>query len=521
MNLYRAIGSIGGLTMVSRILGFARDMIGSRVLGASHANDAFNLAFLLPNIFRRLFAEGAFSSGFVPLFSRRLAAGGHEDAQAFSNEILAVFMPALLLVTVVFEIFMPGILLLVVPEYGDVPGKLELAVELTRWTFPYLLFISLVALLSGVLNSLTRFAVAAFAPALLNVALIIALLVAPPDNIETVRYMAIAVLAGGIAQFLLCWIAVRQAGVHLHFGRPRLTPAVRELVVLILPATAAAGVYQISQLFYAYFSARLGEGALTKLSYADRLNQLPLSIIGTALGVAILPAISQAIAKGEDIEAADVQARAFDLSMLLTLPATLALMVASGPIIGALYQGGEYTVEAARVTGNILAILVTGLPAYVLVKVLTPNFYARKDVKTPVRIAMGVLAAGIVANFILIPYMGIYSLATVTSASAWVNFVLLFVILHARGQFRMPAWLVTRVGKQLLAAVAMGASLYAVKIAAGGLFFGGVLERIAGLGALVGVGAIVYFAVAWMIGGMDRQAIAALRRRANSEELPE
>ena len=330
--------------MVSRVLGFARDMIGSRVLGASHANDAFNLAFLLPNIFRRLLAEGAFSSGFVPLFSRRLAAGGHEDAQAFSNEILAVFMPALLLVTVVFEIFMPGVLLLVVPEYGNVPGKLELAVELTRWTFPYLLFISLVALLSGVLNSLTRFAVAAFAPALLNIALIIALLVAPPDTIETVRYMAIAVLLGGIAQFLLCWIAVRQAGVRLHFGRPRLTPAVRELVVLILPATAAAGVYQISQLFYAYFSASLGEGALTKLSYADRLNQLPLSIIGTALGVAILPAISQAIAKGEDSEAADVQARAFDLSMLLTLPATLALMVAAGPIIGALYQGGQYTV---------------------------------------------------------------------------------------------------------------------------------------------------------------------------------
>ena len=519
MNLYRAIGSIGGLTMVSRVLGFARDMIGSRVLGASHANDAFNLAFLLPNIFRRLFAEGAFSSGFVPLFSRRLAAGGPEDAQAFSNERLAVFMPALLLVTVVFEIFMPGILLVVVPEYGQVPEKLPLAIELTRWTFPYLLFISLVALLSGVLNSLTRFAVAAFAPALLNIALIIALLIAPPDNIETVRYMAIAVLVGGVAQFALCWFAVRKAGVHLHFGRPRLTPAVRELVVLILPATAAAGVYQISQLFYAYFSARLGEGALTKLSYADRLNQLPLSIIGTALGVAILPAISQAIARGEETEAADVQARAFDLSMLLTLPATLALMVAAGPIIGALYQGGEYTIEAARVTGNILAILVTGLPAYVLVKVLTPNFYARKDVKTPVRIAMGVLAAGIVANFVLIPYMGIYSLATVTSASAWINFGLLFVILYARGQFRMPRWLVARLGKQLLAAVAMGVSLYAIRIAAGDLFFGGVLERMAGLGALVGVGAIVYFTVAWMIGGMDREAIAALRRRAKTEEI--
>ena len=521
MNLYRAIGSIGGLTMVSRVLGFARDMIGSRVLGASHANDAFNLAFLLPNIFRRLFAEGAFSSGFVPLFSRRLAAGGHEDAQAFSNEILAVFVPALLAVTLVFEIFMPGVLWLVVPDYAETAGKFELAVELTRWTFPYLLFISLVALLSGILNSLTRFAIAAFAPALLNVALIIGLLVSPPDNVETVRNMAIAVLAGGIAQFALCWAAVRKAGVKLHFGRPRMTPAVKELVILILPATAAAGVYQISQLFYAYFSAGLGEGALTMLSYADRLNQLPLSIIGTALGVAILPAISQAIARGQDTEASDVQARAFDLSMLLTLPATLALAVAAGPIIGALYQGGEFSLEAARVTGNILAILVTGLPAYVLVKVLTPNFYARKDVKTPVWIAMGVLLGGIVANFALIPVIGIYSLATVTSASAWINFGLLFAILHARNQFRMPGWLVGRVSKQLIAAAAMAASLYAVKIAAGDLFFGGVLERVIGLGALVGVGAIVYFAVAWMIGGMDREAIAALRRRGKSEEVPE
>ncbi|MEO5972287.1 MAG: murein biosynthesis integral membrane protein MurJ, partial [Sphingomicrobium sp.] len=322
MNLLKATGTIGGLTMVSRVLGFARDMIGSRMLGASHANDAFNLAFLLPNIFRRLFAEGAFSSGFVPLFSRRLEAGGHEDAQAFSNEILAVFMPALLLVTLVFEIAMPGVLWLVASRYAETPGKFDLAVELTRWTFPYLLFISLVALLSGVLNSLTRFAVAAFAPALLNIALIVALLVSPPGNDATVRAMAIAVLVGGVFQFLLCWVAVRRAGVRLRFGRPRMTPAVRELVVLILPATVAAGVYQISQLFYGYFSTRLGEGALTNLSYADRLNQLPLSIIGTALGVAILPSISQAIARDDTVEAADVQARAFDLSMLLTLPAT-------------------------------------------------------------------------------------------------------------------------------------------------------------------------------------------------------
>jgi putative peptidoglycan lipid II flippase len=520
MNLLKAIGTIGGLTMVSRVLGFARDMIGSRVLGASHANDAFNVAFTLPNIFRRLFGEGAFASGFVPLFSRRLASGGHEDAQRFSNEILAVFMPTLLAVTLVFEIAMPAFLWLIVSDYAATPGKFELAVELTRYTFPYLIFISLVALLSGVLNSLTRFAVAAFAPALLNIALIVALLIAPGGGAETVRAMALAVLVGGVLQFALCWVAVRQAGVKLHFGRPRLTPAVRELIVLIVPATAAAGVYQISQLFYTFFSSRLGEGALTNLGYADRLNQLPLSIIGTALGTAILPTISRSIERKADAEAANTQARAFDLAMLLTLPATLALAVAAGPIIAALFQGGRYTAEDAAITGNILAILVTGLPAYVLVKVLTPGFYARKDVKTPVTIAVAILAGSIVANFVLIPVMGIYSLATVTSTGAWLNMALLFAILAARGHFRLPGWLVSRMARQLIAAAAMAAVLYFLQQPLAGQFAASAGRRIMAVGALVGAGAVVYFGVAWIIGGIDRDDFKTLFRRARPEEAP-
>jgi putative peptidoglycan lipid II flippase len=518
MNLWKATGTIGGLTMVSRLLGFARDMIGARILGASHQNDAFNVAFWLPNIFRRLFAEGAFSAGFVPLFSRRMAAGGVEDAQRFSNEILAVFMPALLAITLLFEIVMPAFLGVIISDYAGTPGKFELAVELSRWTFPYLLFISLVALLSGVLNSLTRFAVAAFAPALLNMVLIAALLLAPggdsPEElVTTVRFMAIAVLAGGILQFALCWAAVRRSGVRLHFGRPRLTPAVKELVILILPATAAAGVYQISQLFYTFFASRLGEGALTNLFYADRLNQLPLSIIGTALGTAILPSISRAIEKREDHVASDIQARAFDLAMLLTLPATIALSVAAIPIVSTLFEGGNYTMAAAAVTGNILSILVLGLPAYVLVKVLTPAFYARKDVKTPVTIAMAILAASVVANFLLIPEIGIYSLAAVTSAGAWLNFLLLFLILAARGHFRMPGWLISRVARQMAAAGAMGAALFFLQRMLAGLFAGGGLEQALGLAIIVGAGGILYFAIAWTIGAMDREDIMTLLRR--------
>jgi putative peptidoglycan lipid II flippase len=202
------------------------------------------------------------------------------------------------------------------------------------------------------------------------------------------------------------------------------------------------------------------------------------------------------------------------------LPATLALSVTAFPIIAALFQGGNYSIEDAAVTGRVLAILVLGLPAYVLVKVLTPGFYARKDVKTPVYIAMSLLAGSIVANFLLIPVLGIYALPTVTSAAAWLNFLLLFVILAIRGHFRMPGWLASRIGRQLIAAVLMGAVLYFLQRLLGDVFVGGVTERVIGLGLIVGTGALVYFSVAWVIGGIDRADIKTLFRRAKPEEAP-
>ena len=262
------------------------------------------------------------------------------------------------------------------------------------------------------------------------------------------------------------------------------------------------------------FLCLLANGGSAALAQANSDSSAACSY----LGVAILPALSQAIARDDHDGATDVQARALDLSMLLTLPATLALAVAAVPIIGALFQGGEYSVEAARTTGNILAILVTGLPAYVLVKVVTPAFYARKDVRTPVLIAMAILVGGIVANFILIPVIGIYSLAAVTSASAWINFALLFGILFARGHFRVPGWLFGRLALQLVAALAMAGSLYGVRYALEGWFFGSVAQRFLGLAALVGIGGLVYFTLAWLIGGIDRQAIKDLRRKREPKE---
>ena len=514
MNLLKAGGTIGGLTLVSRILGFAREMVFARVLGAGMAADAFMLAFIIPNLFRRLFGEGAFSQGFVPLFSQRLhGKGGMEEAKQFAEEVLAVFLPALMLITIIFVIFMPAFAWVIASGWRDDPEKFVLAVELSRMTFPYLIFISLVSLFSGVLNSLTRFTAAAFAPSLLNMALIAALLIVPVGGPATAQAMAIAVVAGGVFQLGLCIAATVRAGVSLRLRPPRMTPRVKELLILILPATLGGGLYYVSQLFYAYFATSLPEGSLVYLAFADRLNQLPLAIIGSAIGTAMLPAVSKHIGLGEPGEAARLQGQATELAMLLTIPAAIALAVVSRPIVSTLFEGGRFSAEDAATTAMVLSIIVAGLPAYVMIKVLTPGFYARKDMKTPVLIAFASLVVGVTANFILIPIMGIAALATTTAASAWLNALLLYMLLARRGHFHFESWLVSRLLRQLFAAAAMAAALYFLEGALGGLFDGSTIKGFLGVAILVSVGAGVYFGLAWMIGAMDKEDVMLLLRR--------
>jgi putative peptidoglycan lipid II flippase len=514
MNLIKATGTIGGLTMVSRVLGFAREMVFARIMGAGREADAFALAFLIPNLFRRLFGEGAFAAGFVPLFSKRLnGEGGMEEARKFAEEVQSIFLPILIGVTAIFMIFMPAFVWLLAEGWREDPGKFALAVELSRITFPYLIFISLVSLLSGVLNSLTRFVAAAFAPALLNIALIVAQVVVPEGGVATARALAVGVIAGGVLQLALCWISVRRAGLKIGLKRPRMTPRVRELLILILPATLGSGIYYISQFFYAYFATNLPEGSLVYLGFADRLNQLPLAIIGSALGTAILPTISRAIDNGNSERAAHVQAQATELSMLLTLPAAVALAVTAGPIIAALFQGGRFTAQDAATTSLVLSIIVAGLPAYVLIKVLTPGFYARKDMKTPVYIAFAALILAVISNFALIPVMGISALAFTTAASAWLNAGALYFILHRRGHYRIPGLVWLRIAKQLLAAAVMAVALYFLQDLLGGFFTGSAGRRIIGVGALVGVGVVIYFGLAWVLNAMDKDEVMGLFRR--------
>jgi putative peptidoglycan lipid II flippase len=511
MNLIKSTGTIGGLTLVSRIAGFAREMLMSRVMGASWQADAFFVAFRLPNTFRRLFGEGAFSAGFVPLYAQRLhGTGGNDEAKRFSEEVLAVFVPTLILFTLVFEIIMGPFVFLISGYQGE---KLTLATFLTQITFPYLVLISLVSLFSGILNSLARFTAAAFAPALLNLAMLTALIFVPVGGRTTAIALAVAVTLGGVLQLGLLIAACARAGIVLKLRKPRMTPGVRQFVRVVVPATLGAGVYQISAFIDTFFLTRIGTGAMSYFNYADRLNQLPLGVIGAALGTAILPQVSKHVGANEPDKAARVQGQATELAMLLCLPAALALAVSSLPLVSALFQGGRFTPEDARLTALTLSIVVLGLPAYVLVKVLTPGFYARQDTATPVKVAVFILVCTVVLNFLLIPPFGIAGLASAIAICSWLNCVILYIILHRRGHFRIEKWLASRIARQFIAAAAMGLALVAIRMLLSGWFAGSVGERLAGVVAIVGGGMAVYFPLVWILGGTDRDELKALLRR--------
>lgn len=500
--------------MVSRVLGFAREMVMARILGANMFADAFLVAFRLPNTFRRFFGEGAFSAGFVPLFSQRFhGEGGLEEAKKFSEEVLAVFLPALLAFTIIGQIAMPAMVWLLASGYAGDPAKFELTNWLSRLTFPYLMLISLVSLYSGVLNSMHKFAAAAFAPALLNLVMLAALLLVPTGGAASAQALSIAVVVGGVIQLALVWWAARSAGISLRLRRPRMTPGVRQFFRVVIPATFAAGVYQVSILIDTQFVSYLTEGSMAHLNYADRLNQLPLGIIGTALGTAILPSISKFVDQGKPEEAEKIQNQALELGMLLTLPAAVAFAAAGVPLVTALFRGGEFTPEDAIVTGNTLAIIALGLPAYVLVKVLTPGFFAREDTKTPLRIAMWVLGGNIALNFALVPWFGLYGLALALALTAWLNCAMLYLTLRKRGHFHVSARVAARVLRQLIAAAAMGATLYAVNVFLGSMFDGSAIERMIALITLVGAGGTVYFGLGWMIGAIDRDDVLVLLKR--------
>jgi len=282
---------------------------------------------------------------------------------------------------------------------------------------------------------------------------------------------------------------------------------------VVIPATLGAGVYQISAFIDTFFLTRIGEGAMSYFNYADRLNQLPLGVIGAALGTAILPQVSRHVGANDPTAAARVQGEATELATLLCLPAAIALSVSAGPLVAALFEGGRFSASDAAATALTLAIIVCGLPAYVLVKVLTPGFYARQDTATPVKTAGVVLFANVALNFLLIPPFGIAGLAAAIAICSWLNCVILYVILHRRGHFRVEPWLMSRIARQLFAGAVMAAALWAIKMSLADWFSGSTGHRLLGVIAIVGGGMAVYFPLVWLVGGVDQEAIKHLLRR--------
>lgn len=528
MSLVRNVGIIGGLTAISRVFGFARDMLLARVLGAGMAADAFQLAFILPNTFRRLFAEGAFSVAFVPLYSRALyGEGGEKEAARFADDVLAVFLWVLLVFSALAMVAMPWIVWVLASEFQQVPGKFELSVLLSRITFPYLMLISLVAMLSGLLNARSRFGPGAFAPVLLNIVLISGIAVGwylrgdSGDDHIVATALAISVTLAGAAQLGYLWWAAHSTGVRLHFHVPRITPEVKRLGILILPATFGAGVYQISQFVDTFFATSLPQGSLTLLKLADRLNQMPLGIIGIALGTAILPMLARHIQTENYSEAQRLQSNAIEIGLLLTLPAAAALAICAPAFVTAFFVGGKMTAENGATMSAIVVALVAGLPAYVLVKVFQPAFFSREDTRTPVWVAAFALTLNIIINFQVVPRFGIVGLAAATAFTASLNVAILYTILHRRGWYHVTARLGGKLMRQLVATAAMAAALYFAMPLLDGRYGGDVLERIWSLAALVGIGLIVFFGTALLTGALDKSLLGQLRRRrsapANSE----
>ena len=511
--MLRGIVTVGGWTMASRVMGFARDVLIASLAGAGPVADAFFIALRVPNLFRRLFGEGAFNAAFVPEFSGILATEGREEARQFAQETIAVMAFWLLLLTAAGEAFMPQLMHLLAPGFRDVPGKEALTIELARITFPYVFLICLAALLSGVLNGLDRFAAAAAAPLVFNGVSIAAMLALTPYLPTVGHALSWGVTVSGGLQLLLLMEAVRRAGMALHLPRPRLTPRMRVLLRRMAPGLVGAGVTQLNLSVDIWIVSWLPPGSASLLYYADRVNQLPLGVIGTAVGTALLPLLSRQARAGLAKEAVATLNRAVEVSLALTLPAAMALAVSGGPIMLVLFGRGAFDAEAARLSAQSLAAYALGLPAFVLLKVLVPAFFAHGDTSTPVRVGLVAIAINLLLNLLFMVPLQHIGPALATTVSAWFNILALGVLLGRRGWFRVDAQLRRRLPRMGAAALAMAAVLiYAQGPLAAAL--PGRL-RYLGLGLLVGAGMAAYGVAAQGLGAYDaRDLVRMVRRRA-------
>lgn len=539
MRLLRSSAVVGGFTMGSRILGFVRDIFIAAVLGTGPVAEAFFVALRFPNLFRRLFAEGAFNAAFVPMYARTLEQDGRETALTLLREILSVMVMVLSVFVVVSMIAMPWLMYVIAPGFGmDEDGqRFSLAVIFTQITMPYILLMSITAMMGGVLNSHDRFVVAAAAPIILNIVLIsilawsmnkagIGLAEALTNELVEVAgaerfglYLCIGVTISGLLQGLFLYAGCRRLGVKLSLIRPRLTPGVKRLVVLGVPGAIAAGVTQIN-IIVSQQIASFQDGAVALLYYADRLYQLPLGVIGIAMGVALLPTLTKRLRADDTQGAANAMNRALEISMALTLPAAMAMLVMPNFLVSGLFQRGEFDASDALGTALAVQAFAVGLPAFVLIKVFAPGFFAREDTKTPMRFAAVSMLVNVAAGVAMFwgirqffPDFAHVGLAAATSLAGWINAVLLMRALRKDGGLDPDARLKDRMPRVALAVVGMGivvglAEVFASDLTA--LFFN---VKLLALIVVTGVGAAVYGVLAIVTGALRPSEILYSVRR--------
>ncbi|MTI18506.1 murein biosynthesis integral membrane protein MurJ [Rhodobacteraceae bacterium RKSG542] len=518
MSLIKNFATVGGATMLSRLLGFIRDMLLAAFVGTGPVADAFVVAFRLPNLFRRLFAEGAFNSAFIPLFARSVEEEGKKGARQFAGEIAAALFWTLVVVTAVAELFMPALVFLLAPGYFEDPTKFDLTVLMSRIAFPYLLFMSLLAFISGILNTYQRFAAAALAPVMLNVVMIlvlagIGLSDRAPDQLTGIILMC-GVSFAGLVQLAFVAFDMRRIGFSVPIKRPRMTKGVKRLLALGIPGVIAGGITQIN-ITVGTIIASLQEGANAYLYYADRIYQLPLGTVGVAIGVVLLPSLTRQLRSGDVQALMDTQNRSFEFALALTLPAAVALVVIPTEIISVLFERGQFDSAAVANTATALMAFAVGLPAFVLNKVLSPGYFSREDTKTPMYFAGVSMVVNVVLSIALFPYLQHVGIAVATSVAGWANTGLLGYVLWKRGHFQTDKTLMRRVPLLLLASLLMGAAVYAAAVflapmATSPLF----IVRAGQLGILVLVGMVTFAVLAQVTGAFNlKEQAKRLRRR--------
>lgn len=517
MSLVKKFASVGGATMASRVLGFVREAMIAAFLGAGPVADAFYAAFRFPNLFRRLFAEGAFNSAFIPLFASELENGGREAARQFAEKILSFLLLVLLVVCALAMIFMPFLVgTIIAPSFAEDPEKFDLTVTLARVMFPYLAAMSLVAMLSGVLNAFRRYFLAAIAPVLLNLVLVGVLYHAGTSGFDQ-RSIGVALAWGvavsGVLQLALLVFGILKLGFPLSLRLPRLSPSVKRLLVLALPTAIAGGITQIN-LLVGQIIASAQAGAIAVMNYADRLMQLPLGIIGIAIGVVLLPELTRALAGGDRKEATHLQNRSLEFGIGLTLPAAVGLFMIPEPLVALIYERGAFVRETSLVTASVLAAFAWGLPSFVMIKIFQPSFYARQDMKTPMWFSAINAIANIVLSLTLFPLYGVVGLAIATSLAGWLNAVMLWGSLVRGKHFEFSTGTLRNLCLIVFASLVMALVLYV----AGGRYESLLLDaplpyRVGGVLGLTAAAAFVYFAIVIATGAIPRAQLAKLLRR--------